>query len=416
AISLKLSCTAAAALRILSYIYQRSAYAANLLWLHAGKEVRAVRDDAERLSQRYKNQKVLLLGVPKEHSGAHMILNGSTLQMLLSPPFTKSPQGESLLTFDPILFGDKKLVNGSRLRMLINRPGYIGPFVWNSGAKSFKALTLKSPPAEESSLNFPISADNQKSRVVPYAAGRAEYQFANAELKIESPKAGDGIRINQLHLNPLAYSYLKVSFRSVQNSIALPFQLRWRSKDDLASRDTQSPEECSIQAVLAADPQADEKTVRSLYIPVGRNWRWYTQAEINELELFVPAVKQITLCELTALSAKELAPEISCSAPENNVGAIIYAYDSPLSVETFGKGQKVILELSKQQFFFDNLEGEQAKSGIAATFIENADNAVFRLSKKNFSGSGYYQIRARSLDKNGKAIGDYSDPQTLLVN
>lgn len=413
-ISKKLQVCGVVMLALLACTLQRAAYSTNLLWLHAGREVKAVLDDALKLSKTAKpGEKILLLGVPKQHAGAHMILNGPTLDMLLAPPFAKKEAWEPLLTFDSILFGDENLIDSARLRLLANKPGYRGPFVWEHATKHFVELKQSVPQQEPKVLNFALSAASNQvnNAAAPYVLGHGEYEYANGGLNIRGPKDNDGLRLSRLQVNPLAYSHLKVSFTSSNNKIDLPFQVRWKASANGESLRGES-ELNFLQKKILADNNAGPNTVRTIYIPLGRQWRWYAQNRISDLTLYLPAVQNISIKELALLSAEKAAPTIGFGTDTgNNCGVINYT-NQVLNLHS-DQGDQINVQVSKKEFFFDNLDEKQSAAGIAAQYTTKPGG--FKIPQKSFEGAGYYQIRAQALDGNGKAIADYSDPLTISL-
>ena len=410
-VSIRLQAAAFALIALLAFTLQKAAYATNLLWLHAGKEVKAVLDDSLRLAKSAKaNEKIILLGVPKQHAGAHMILNGPTLQMLLAPPFTKAESRQPLLTFDSILFGNENQIDGARLRALANRPGYLGPYVWEHGTKHFVEIRQMPVPKEPAILSFGLSPNGtDKQAAAPYVLGHGVYEYANGSLNVRAPKDNDGVRLSNLHINPLAYSYLKLSLRSSNNNIDLPFQLRWQSASH--GKALQGESELNyMEKRLPADPKANSEKIRTLYIPLGRQWRWYAQNEISELTLFLPAVQNLSISELALLPADKAAPTIAIANDSgNNFGVIPYT-GQKIQLHS-AQGNQLNVQLSKKEFFFENLDEKNIATGIAAQF--KTRESELTIPENAFTGPGYYQVRAQALDGNGQPIADYCDPLTI---
>ncbi len=414
ALSNKLTACALIALSTLAFITSKSAYATNLLWLHAGKEVKSVFTDALKLSKSCPpGEKMILLGVPKQHAGAHMILNGATLQMLLAPPFADKEYWEPFLTFDPILFGDENIVNGSRLRALVNSPGYKGPFVWSNARKQFVEVQLQAPnQVDEAAIAFHFDSTQQSA--TPCAFGHGEYDFASTTVRIKSPHDGDGVRLANLNVNPLASAYLKLSFKSSNNKIVQPFTVRWKAAEGDNSL-AELADANNVVMRVPADDNADANTIRTIYIPLASNWHWYAHSRISELSLFVPAVQEITLTALSLVPAKDASPAIHLPGKTDNFGVSAFATQDSIDV-TATQGEQLLLQLSKKHFFFDNFESGDDQNGVAAEYKQAGRSASFTIPSSDFSGEGYYQLRAKALDKNGAAVGDHSDTVTIWVS
>lgn len=414
----RLFATGAILLALLSYSLQKSCYATNLLWLHAGREVKAVFDNAVALAQEAApKQRIALLGVPKEHAGAHMILNGPTLQMLLGPPFAEKEHWEPFLTFDSILFGDENIVDRARLQNELNHSNVVGPFVWSNQHKKFVEIKQQfsdSAPAINFNLTSNANAQSRQGSVAPYSLGHGEFNFKADGLTVVLPRDTDGVRLSGRSIHPCDYSYLKIQFKSSNNSIDLPFQVRWKASNHSAKL-PELEKKSFLQYRVPAD-KSPAATLRTAYIPIGRQWRWYGQNQVSELNLFLPAVAEISLNEISLLSAEDACPELGFEGEaSSNFGVYTYNSQKPLLISS-KNGVKVQVQISQKEFFFENMDEKLSSAGIAAEYILDGQTQQFRIPDKSFAGSGYYQVRARALNVDGTAAGDYSDPLTLMVN
>jgi hypothetical protein len=398
-LSLKLTALGLLVIAGICGVMDKCAYATNLLWLHAGKEVKAVCDDAIRISQNCQgDDKAILLGVPKQHSGAHMILNGPTLQMLLAPPFTKQEYWSPLLTFDPILFGDENLINGTRFRTLVNRPHFQGPFVWNNLSKHFENISLSSSP-DAAPIKFPLTGESP-NLVSPCVFGHGAYTMSDGTIRVVLPHNDDGVKLTAT-VNPLDYSFLKVSFRSSNNKIILPFLLRWQAA--AGSKQISALSEANfVEAKLAPEPTAGPNSLRTLYIPLARNWHWFSQSKI-------------TLTEVELLPASSVCPTIDGAEKSNNYGVTSYSPGTPLQIHS-KLGANTVVQLSRKEFFFDNLDASSAEEGILKSFELKGNSASLSIPAELLQHGGFYQLRAHALDENKNPVGDYSDTLTLSVN
>jgi hypothetical protein len=130
---------------LLGFVAYKTTLTTNSNWVHAGKEVRAVRESALQIANANPDKQLILLGVPKVRAGAHMIYNGATLRTMLEPPFTQPPVAARFLTFDPIFYGPDQYINADRFRNTLSKPNVVGPFVWNAKELKFDKVN---PPAE----------------------------------------------------------------------------------------------------------------------------------------------------------------------------------------------------------------------------------------------------------------------------
>lgn len=418
-ISHRLFAIAVAFIALLSYSLQKSCYATNLLWLHAGREVKAVFDNAVALAEKTPaTQKIALLGVPKEHAGAHMILNGPTLQMLLGPPFASKEHWEPFLTFDSILFGDENIIDLARLKNAVTSADVQGPYVWSNQFKKFievkQSVSRVEVAPETFNLNLSEGETSKHGAVAPYSLGHGEFSFKSDGLTVVLPRDTDGVRLSGLAIHPFEHSYLKVQFRSSNNAIDLPFHVRWKAAGN-ATKLAELEKKNSMQYRVAAD-NSSPSTLRTAYIPIGRQWRWYGQNEISELCMFLPAVAEINLHEISLLSAGDVCPSLGFKGEAaSNFGVYSYNSAKPLLISS-KNGVKVQVQISQKEFFFENMDEKLSRAGIAAEYTLEGTEQSFQIPDKAFSGSGYYQVRARALNGDGTAVGDFSEPLTLLVS
>lgn len=392
----------------------KSAYATNLLWLHAGKEVKAFQSKALQLAKSASpGEKLLLLNVPKRHACAHMILNGPTLQMLLSRPFVDGEYSQPFLTFDSILFGDENTIDGDRLGSLVGKENMRGPFLWRRDKKEFVELKLSRDPAAKT-LSFSGAELLPASSLLPYSFGRARYCLSRSGgLEVSGVKEGDGVLLQNISLSPLDYAYLKLRFRSAEKKVSLPFQVHWRSEPALAESDLEKESSIS-KTLLAGEGYESDGQTRQVYVPLGRAWRWYAAGTIRELSLALPCLPDLEIKELSLLSRDDVCPRIDSNAEANQTGVL--PLQSGLVLNIFSKqGEKILIQASKKEYFFENL-GSVAPESLGGTWIKDGRKCSFDLEKEApaaFAEPGYYQIRACSLTKDAGVVGDFSQALTI---
>lgn len=403
-------------------VLAKTAYASNIVWLHAGKEVRSVLQDAQRLaSTAAEGTKFALLGIPKEHGGAHMILNGSTFEMLLSPPFSNKNYSESFITFDPMLFGDDTAINGSRFRQIINRSHASkpveGPLVWNGQSKRFELVRLASSPRSDRSVSLIAAKTEALSRatLLPFVADHAVFTTVPNGIRISNPNAGDGVLISNSSINPMDVAYVKMHLESTTDLTKAPFDLRWKSASAAWN------DENSIRVIGTNSNNTAKSNTQTITFPVGRKWRWYSQESINDIAITVPPLNDMTIEKIELLPADQLTPIVTVKElPCTNSGAYYTAktfsvsLSSPASEPNSTPDQaKYLVEVSKNNHFFENFSKANEKLAVLKSFEVTGKD--FTVKPEQLEGEGYYQIRARSLNAEGNATGDFSDPLTLLL-
>ena len=425
------------------FVLAKTAYASNVVWLHAGKEVRSVLHDAQKIAaEAPAGTKFALLGIPKEHGGAHMILNGSTFEMLLSPPFADRNYANSFVTFDPMLFGDDTAINGNRFRQLIANNGseetkVKGPFVWNSANKKFEFVDLTNAANNSSSQGdgiITVSASTERAtgqQLLPFVANHAQFVPTSNGIQISNPIVGDGVILPNLNIDPLSISYVRMHITSSADLSKLPFDLKWRSSMALnsnAAAKVNGPDapEANVIRVIGIDssnngansapPTAPEKS--TVTFAVGRKWRWYSESKIEEISIALPPLNNVTVEKVELLPASQLAPTLSAeSLISTNSGA--YCAVKPFTVNLApakvkgNMGAKYRVQISKNNHFFENFSKEKETLAVAKSF--DTPDTKFTVRPEQLEGQGYYEIRACNIDATGNPISDYSDPITVLL-
>lgn len=444
----RLAILSSALLLAATFVLAKTAYASNIVWLHAGKEVRSVLQDAQQLASNAKDgSKFALLGIPKEHGGAHMILNGSTFEMLMSPPFSDKNYSESFITFDPMLFGDDTAINGSRFRQVISSNEVKGPYVWNGAAKKFelvaieaKASSLALKPEVIETQAFSLLHNNnsnrstlsvtaqsnssiQKTQILPFVADHAIFTSSANGFEIQNPNAGDGVLLSDLRLNPLGVGYVRLHLSSSSDLTKLPFELRWKSADSQDhNRATKWSDDNTVRVygtdLVASSEQAGSLRAQSVTFPVGRKWRWYSSSNIDDIAIVVPPLKDVVIEKVELLDASELAPTLSIRAkPCANSGA--YFTTEAVSIlmtpakQASNNTPKYLVQVSKNNHFFENFNKADENLAVAQSF--QTEKSEFMVRPEQLEGSGYYQVRVCNLDSAGKQISDFSDPITILL-
>ncbi len=411
-------------LMLTTLILAKTTYSTNLAWVHAGKEVRFVAQSASKLDAQYNDERrMMLLGVPKEHVGAHMILNGDTLKMLLGRPLVEREFWQRFLTFDPMLFGPEQYVNASRLRRQLADASVIPCFfVWSSCDKRFVSVPPSNHEESKSGVCFEMpsflrtaSARAQGGSAVPYADGHAKFSFGQDNLVAYSVLAGDGVRLSGVKINPLDCDFLEFQYKS-KGHLPVRFAAKW--KGDRCNEKSYEQEILPLCVAYKDAPSSPEvwSTVR---IRLSKYWRWFAAPSVTEVQLLLPPQDEMELRNLKLVSDSALVPVIRVKgATENTVGCFDLTRHAVLQTDTgsIPGATNVQFELSKCNFFFDNYDEVHEQSAVQRIERVKGTAAQFILHLKDLESSGYYQVRVRALDSFGNALGEYSDPVTFARN
>ena len=411
----RLSIVAALVLFLVAAVFYRAAYATNLLWVHAGKEVRRLSEAAQALvSSAPPDRKFLVLGIPNSRGGAHLILNSPTFDTMLRPPFTKQDISDRFLVFDPVMFGPAEYIDATRFKSCLSSPGVQGPLVWSGPDDGFVRVPL-AIAGHEAVSRLPLSLLGSGTGCQPYSSGHAVCQATSGLVELDHVEEGDGLRFAALSIDPLTVDFLELELSTVGGAGRKLLTVAWQgdrsSSLAVANRGRFGSEENQATMELPACRSGEFERVR---IRLSHYWRWYTTGKISALALQFSPCDQIRIRNIALVADRSLAPSLALAglAPASNgIYTMTSAPRLVLSRVGSENTDQVQIEVTKPNFFLDNFPSTGQDQGIAHRL--RAAGKVVELSPDWFSAPGYYQIRARCLGASGEPAGEYSDPLTV---
>jgi hypothetical protein len=385
-------------------------YRNNIPWLHAGNQTRACQREAEKLSRKMPpNKKVVLLGIPKEKGGAHMILNGVTFDIMLSPPFYQDHPERKFLLFEPFVFGHPELINSQRLKECLSDPNTEEIYVWNEKTLTFDALPklVASGPPEGARLEIPFP--NNLIQVRPYAPDGGIWHAANDVLTIMGGDNDFAMEISPLNLVPSEFDFVEFDIRR-----RVPGEesanVLWASQRAPNSwNDLDAPSERTL-------PSASSAEFQHCRLRLSNHWTWFARGNIMRLQIRLPVQTEMKLKDLRIISGKHLVPLIHVkSIATSNLGF----YDVPAKLDLSIDANEVTgcrsvqLQLSKPNFFFQDFIGSHVNEAILRKLTKPGQQKDFSINHSDLPSTGYYQLRAVCLDAQGHEIGEPSSETTL---
>lgn len=339
-----------------------------------------------------------------------MILNGDTLRIAISPPFTKTNYAASCLTFDPILFTETYHLDTPAFKTAlgVSKPLIVG---WNDSGSKLESFTL---PASSSSIPEQLKTPQTVSgQGLPYSPGHIEASAQNG-LLLSKIGEGDGLLFKDLQIEPLSCDFLEVKFK----------ELDW----------TKGQQQIKIKALFGQDPQAQVstlvKTVGSqhapltAYLPLSQNWRWYRQSPVERIVLQLPAGRNIQVESLKLLAAGSVQPQVKLSglSPNSQNYYAVPGTETNLPIDVTLpnalKGNQLLVELTAANAFFDNDEDQDKAAATVQTFtLSQAQTAEaqahLQVDKAKLEGKGFHQLRVKLISADGEALGPPSCPVTF---
>ncbi|MBI2811109.1 MAG: hypothetical protein HYX67_09810, partial [Candidatus Melainabacteria bacterium] len=399
---LKILVASAVTLTAIACIWGRVATITDLEWVHAGKENKQVSIESQKLAQSYKSGLIPILGIPKERSGAHQILNGSTFGTMLSPPFTSTDLSQRFETFDPIMFGPPEYIDASRFKSVLqNSNGDF--FVWNTAKSNFDKLNLNLSYRPVGAVDLPIASG--VAGWLPHAHARAAYRLNDGAVEMTAMQEGDSVQIDGLKVNPLAADFVQFDYKA--SGVPAVGQFAVYSS---GAKPTES------QAVAPMKNCDQFKTVR---VRLSRYWSWFCQGDINALSVQPYPCSKVVMRNFQLLSSNLVCPTLTLLDGKAD-GAGINRIDAgnatvKLDARDVKGAASFEVEIGKVNYFFNNFEKVTTASPVATAVRTTLSAPQIHIDAKNFATPGFYELRARCLDADGKPIGEYSDNLTLRI-
>jgi hypothetical protein len=403
------------------FVFYKLAYATNLLWVHAGKTVKDVQTAAINIATT--NNNMLVLGIPKEHAGTHMILNGYTFASLLNRPFSTSNYSSKFITFQPVLYSPNQLINTSRFKEVINSKDVSGPYIWVQSKKAF--VLSKIPITNIKSETFSVMPDSKNDLsklLIPSTVHHAVFDYGSDYIKATSVKEGDGLRLDHLSLSPYTFDYIEFQYMIEEpvnimancHGSCFKFGARWKGANSETAEVLEASENKTLATKVCQIPSRKTTEWQTVRIHLSGAWTWYAVGEIKELMLELPACKNISIRNLCLINNKKVSPVITLSdkhfwLEKNGIMPLKSLKEISIDVSSINGAHALVLELSKPNFFFANMDPEKYSEVIGQKKVYSNTKQLISASAFTFADSGYYELRARALDAHGLPLGEYSD-------
>lgn len=397
--------------------FSRITLKTNLQWVHAGREVRDVLRSAKEIGRLAPWGATVLLGLPKERAGTHMILNGQTFEAMLREPFSDGALCGRFSTFEPIMYGPPENINAARLKRTLGFSNSANIFVWSPSKRKFENVLLSGyGPAAPAAHAGAAKSDSAKTWR-PYSLGHA-HGYADGEGWVfNKTRDGDGLLLAELDLNPLSVDFVELKVKSLSAS-PIKFKVLW-------NLDFEKSEPHQNAAAFAEREVASEHTSswRIVRIPASSKWRWFAAGNIKNLFIELPSGEnRIEIKDVRLLPAKGIVPSVTAANCAPSGTGVSYAkpgrpIEIKVSTPDFSEAHSIRLNVSKPNFFFDNFPGDARLQAIASQIVveRSSDNQTIRLDPSKLGKHGYVQISATALSQDGAVKGEESDPLTIRL-
>lgn len=423
----------------------------NEAWVHAGQELKTLRDALDaKVRLLPDSDKLALLNLPHRYKGAHMLYNAATLSVLLAPPLNGSDIVSRVATFEPVLFGDDDLIRISRVRQMI-QPGTHNHFVfWDreeqklspieltpeSGEVKFdavcQALTPTDIDARGNAVQNNNSATSERSTNAPGSPNSASPQSSTT---VETAAVPVGHKIDNnnnrlmppdLDIDPTGVDFLDLCLSArkknadtggggaspASNAATIPIVVDWNSSN--AGRYNAS------QGLITTVP-VDGKMYR-MRIHVSQHKKWLARGRVHRLGILSPSPDaEVTVYGLALLNGRNAIPKLEPTGKNfvEDVSGVIRAggkyghvnYDASAIDGATG----VVFEISKPNAWFEHYSNTYRDSTKCEKALKSWTSAALSaveqpIELKTLAGPGFYELRMAATAKNGEVIGYFSDP------
>ncbi len=386
----------------LTVIYTYIATKTDLIWVNAGKEVRAAALSARAILASDKVSPAVFLGIPKESKGTHMILNGDTFKAALLPPFAEAPPKRKYATFEPIMYSPEFEIDATRLQSLVAEGAEV--FVWSSRRRKFEKVQYAGDMPGSFEI-APISDSNQ----VQVGGQSGLFRRSSEGIVFNNDDGLQGIQLSKLNLNPLKADFAAIEMKtSGQNpSIEVSF--------------TGNPEDSDQLKETLARTTTHSKSLeqyQTVYVPMSRHWKWFQTPVIETIFFRLPSGKGVVR-SIKLLQNKECCPNITINQTANENGIFELSGLQELTLKVDGhavnEAASIALEIGKANFFFDNFRESKGADAVGKKIKLSQLVEDKHFKRSDFAGSGLFQIRALALDKDGSVIAAPSRCITISV-
>jgi hypothetical protein len=394
------------ALVFLLVFYQKAATNTNMLWVHAGKEVARLSDVCQKMAQASKDkERFIILGIPQDNFGAHMILNGVTFDTMLHPPFARQDCSRKFLNCSPVMYSPTDVINGGQFKSMLQMHDVLGAYVWSREKRDL----VKIENGEPAKVAPPPLLLSQADRTSGVAAG-LEFVF------------------NLDNINPLDYQYLQFEIEQKGDQAAAQKvgSVSWTGTQ---ISDPGSSSRASMNsATFSLSGHRNYQNFQTETVNLGHHWRWYCAGQIQSLRIKFPPADQCSIRNVRLLPFAECAPMLTIASispldiwPNPFMSTVhLQPVTLQLTNARSALAPSIRLELSKVNFFYDNFEEQEKVDPVDRSIVISASSGATQkidldkaFGNKPFLAHGFYQVRAVYIDDENKPVGAPSDTVTI---
>lgn len=393
-----------------------ASYRTNTFWLVAGSELKSIWIQTQRLVEGLgKDEKVMVLGIPKDYKGAHVNFNGSTFHHMLRPPFTATKMADKVITFEPFIIGPFEVINTDRFKSLLQSPKVKGPYVWDRNAGTFNPIKFGGQRGLPEALTLPFrTSEETPVKSIWKYHGKGTSEVRGNGLVMHDTDDGAALQIEKLDISPLEYDFIEFKIRGALKEtdprVLVPMAVGWNSMSVKKDR----YENWSVMALNV--PKMKENNEFRLHL--SHFWQWFSAGTIKSFVIRLFEADTIEVSDVKLLKADKLVPFAGLKDLEPlNTGEYVIGKD-PLVLLFDGQNvpnaSSVEIEITKPNYFFDNYLMGTRESAVNHVLQVDLNRGATVLKPSFFDEVAYYEIRVRCLDAQKKPVGEWSDSVTVM--
>lgn len=378
---------------------------ANRIWYQGGNQLKSIVEQTVRAASAIPDgHRIVVLGIPQDYKGVPVIYEGFTFHQLLRPPFTSPSVSDKVVTFIPsVPGGTTELINANLFRRSAADASTESIYFWNSSLSTLDKVDL----SDLTKTNLPtIGVLNLERASVFDAAQRARpAKFEADKLLIDNVKNGDYLEFSNLGLPPFPFDYVRLKILVRQSTPeAGKVTVSWFP---IARTNWTAPKPVAFSAT-----RNEEFT---FHARVSKYQEWFASERIDKLRLKLLESDRIEISEVSVINGGNVFPDVDVTgARKLNSGEYVFE-GRPIEIAysaAIPGCDRVELMVSKPNFCFDYTYWRTESLLKSLPMPSLSGRAT--VDQALFQKSGYYQIAARALTRDGNQIGDWSDCITVF--
>lgn len=423
---------------VIASVFAYVSFNVSASWVSAGDQVRALMARSSELANAH-DKPVILLGIPKGLDAAHILLCGFCFKELFEPPLTPRTAAsgllsDKLLTFHSCVAGPDEPINTTRFKQTLASGEADGPFLWSTKDKKYSEIIYDAPTENAfAPVNIPLNKVAKVGELAPVGEIRSEFMLGKKEgdvaLALADMNNRGELLVEGLKCNPLSSDYLSfdVALQPGFNVYAVSAQFDDKEPGATFEGDPQVVQAISVEPDKSAPSKEDrdaEGRLKLKWVHVNMHlshfWRWYARPKVTRLKLVFLYADHLVVKNVKLMSDVSFVPVLTMeklprrSSGEYVVGRepIVLKFDA--SNIPGAKQSQFVITYVNESFdnflFFDEHKGSSVE---AARLSSSHERGLFTVDSKLFQENGYYEMKARALDEQGRPVGDWSDVITI---